>query len=483
MAFIALILAAIMTVTPITTSVSEFVGDSEMAKSIVMELKAFDKDGQLNRVAVSGLIDKKSDYAHMTIEYTDYTKEDKTNPSESLNLVYDTGVLYLSAGSMPTYMMKDGNKDSNFVMKAYDEVFKSHENEHLVVIDKNEIERDVPDRQIDNMSVAIETFNNEFISKLARLDAVNNIVKINRNTLTIKVNPQTLVEYLKGIAKYLNDNPTVFSLAIDKSVNSLIGNNNIVVLGENTYTKEEVLLQAENAKSSFAQFVESFYSELYTVQSTTTCENDNCVERSTLADEILAAEGSALDVTIKKTNKELDVNGKLVLNNSDEDVTLDIMAHSKDVTGYTKKSVKIFGTLEDGMAQLNKAYNKYDPITTISVEWRDYDSNTGNFANVFMQRFNEDGSLKTQDFESYQIYAIDGRIYLPMRALCEAMGEIVEWDQATAKAYVVRDNEKIEMTGIIKEGSTYIKVRDFEKLGYTVEYSSLYGLQMATIQK
>jgi len=78
-----------------------------------------------------------------------------------------------------------------------------------------------------------------------------------------------------------------------------------------------------------------------------------------------------------------------------------------------------------------------------------------------------------------------GTMYLPMRQICEWFGEDVEWDNAAKKAYVVRGAERTEMTGRIQNSRTFIKVRDFEKLGYVVdyEYDSDWGMHKVTLKK
>jgi len=70
----------------------------------------------------------------------------------------------------------------------------------------------------------------------------------------------------------------------------------------------------------------------------------------------------------------------------------------------------------------------------------------------------------------YDFHNIDGSMYLPMRRICERFGEVVDWDAVNGKAYVVRGEEKIDMTGVIIGDKTFIKIRDFEKLGYLVDY-------------
>ncbi len=64
----------------------------------------------------------------------------------------------------------------------------------------------------------------------------------------------------------------------------------------------------------------------------------------------------------------------------------------------------------------------------------------------------------------------DGRTYLPLRAVGTLFGEDVGWDEQQRSAYVTRDGKKNYMTGIIVNDRTYIKMKDFEKLGYTVNW-------------
>jgi len=52
----------------------------------------------------------------------------------------------------------------------------------------------------------------------------------------------------------------------------------------------------------------------------------------------------------------------------------------------------------------------------------------------------------------------------------ENCGYEVSWDGEARKAYVTVDGKKIEMTGVIVNDRTYVKIRDFEKLGATVDY-------------
>lgn len=63
--------------------------------------------------------------------------------------------------------------------------------------------------------------------------------------------------------------------------------------------------------------------------------------------------------------------------------------------------------------------------------------------------------------------------YLPLRSIGEACGEEVGWDSEKKLPYVVRDGAAVYVEGYVdtSAGRSYLKVRDFEKLGYTVNYT------------
>lgn len=65
---------------------------------------------------------------------------------------------------------------------------------------------------------------------------------------------------------------------------------------------------------------------------------------------------------------------------------------------------------------------------------------------------------------------IDDYIYVPMRQLVEGMGYSVEWDEQNKKAYVMNGNARFDMTTVMVGDTTYIKVRDLEKMGIKVDY-------------
>lgn len=72
------------------------------------------------------------------------------------------------------------------------------------------------------------------------------------------------------------------------------------------------------------------------------------------------------------------------------------------------------------------------------------------------------------------VRVINNTTYLPLRAIGEACGEDVFWDSAKKQAYVQQGEKRIYVNGFIdaEAGRSYLKVRDFEQLGYTVDYNA-----------
>ncbi|HHY06510.1 MAG TPA: hypothetical protein GX532_06000 [Clostridia bacterium] len=104
-------------------------------------------------------------------------------------------------------------------------------------------------------------------------------------------------------------------------------------------------------------------------------------------------------------------------------------------------------------------YTEYLNKVTKTIEIQ-VDSNTYTFT---------DSKGSTRDY--LEVKNIEGFTYLPMRQIAELLGEKVGWDAEQSQAYVLRNGEKIDMTGVIIAGHTYIKTRDFLKLNYEVDWN------------
>ena len=67
---------------------------------------------------------------------------------------------------------------------------------------------------------------------------------------------------------------------------------------------------------------------------------------------------------------------------------------------------------------------------------------------------------------------IDGSTYLQLRKVAETLDEQVGWDKDLRCAYVDRNGSRITMSGKIIDGSTFVKIRDFENLDYQVQWDA-----------
>lgn len=140
------------------------------------------------------------------------------------------------------------------------------------------------------------------------------------------------------------------------------------------------------------------------------------------------------------------------------------------------------GMSADALAEkLDTLNNKYNPVTGVNICWGWEDTATEALISVVREEaapFDmEDGAEWTD------LIMKDGRAYMPLRKICDMLGEDIGWDKATKTAFVTVDGKKIELDGILQNGSSFVGVREFEKLGYTVDYSSANGEKAAVIYR
>lgn len=129
-------------------------------------------------------------------------------------------------------------------------------------------------------------------------------------------------------------------------------------------------------------------------------------------------------------------------------------------------------------SDLDALTDKYNPVTGVSATWY-YDEPT-----AFLTEERAEPAYWSGGASPIVEYVVeDGRIYLPLRSICEMLGETVTWDQATKTASVVQGETVIPMDGLLVDSTSYIGVRGFEALGYQVTYTNTDGQHVATIMK
>ena len=173
--------------------------------------------------------------------------------------------------------------------------------------------------------------------------------------------------------------------------------------------------------------------------------------------EIARYELITIDPSIEKDMATVVIEDKKVIDLKSEITYTTIDIKVRDCSAITYISIDDFITLMD------RVQYKINPVDYMEIQYHNY-SNT---ASAELARIE---GTETTYFE-YRI--IEDRIYLPLRKICEYFGEEVYWDNEEHKAYIVRGEEKIDMTGTIIEDRTFIKMRDFEKLGYTLDWKDM----------
>lgn len=153
-----------------------------------------------------------------------------------------------------------------------------------------------------------------------------------------------------------------------------------------------------------------------------------------------------------------------------------------DVKASSGKVVMPTGSVskDDFEAKMTALVEKYNPVTAVTALWGGEGDSQAMLTKV---RKDESFFSAGNDVDLAEYVEADGRVYLPLRVICEAMGEKVEWNNAEKKAYIVRADGKTAMEGLVQNGKSFISVRDFEKLGYGVEFKKVDSLKQVTVTK
>ena len=155
--------------------------------------------------------------------------------------------------------------------------------------------------------------------------------------------------------------------------------------------------------------------------------------------------------------------GKQVMN-----LTTDATLVKSDVSVTVPQTGVTVDELKEKLAVLEN--EKYNPVTGVSVSWGWYGEN--DYADLYTMRSVAEGAFFNNDYNWADLIVKENRAYLPLRAICDVLGEEVGWENATKTPYVLQGGQRIDMKGLLQDGRAFVAVRDFEKLGYTVEYNA-----------
>lgn len=250
-----------------------------------------------------------------------------------------------------------------------------------------------------------------------------------------------------------------------------------------TETYVTAVLYSQGAEETELAEMQNAFADLKASQEefVTTVESISAAAKEMLADETVATllDSFTYSEEITKNGDAFDSKGVYAVTNGTTPVlkvtsTSKVEKSAAEVT-FPANAASI-DTVADGLTALE---DKYNPVTGVVASWGWEDTNT--MATLYEQR--AESSLFSGGAEVIDLVVEDGRAYLPLRAVCDALGEEVTWNNAEKTPYVTQDGESIAMKGLLQDGSAFVGVRDFEKLGYTVAYTSNDGLKEVSIAK
>ncbi|HCS11770.1 MAG TPA: hypothetical protein DIV40_09980 [Clostridiales bacterium] len=297
----------------------------------------------------------------------------------------------------------------------------------------------------------------DYITKAFKGFDTKLIKKIN-NGYSFELTPESALEFAKSLVTYLNENREV---VFDETINYLEKIYSLIV--EEEFTVEEKAAAIAEIKESRQEFYDFIDEAVLFMESEELEQGTSMFDDSIIKMEMYKQNDSYKQV----------IDSEIVY----ENVSMGKLSSITILTPKNVEKVPVTGntiTLEEMEKAYTKAENKVNPVQKVEIQWYADSIST----EVIKYRLNGNYDF---DFQPYTI--IEGRIYLPLRYISESFGEEVDWDNVNKKAYVVRSEEKVDMTGVLVDSRTMIKIRDFEKLGYKIDYVNVDGKSIAIIIK
>ncbi|MFV0517260.1 MAG: stalk domain-containing protein [Aminipila sp.] len=232
-------------------------------------------------------------------------------------------------------------------------------------------------------------------------------------------------------------------------------------------------------------------------------------ERAELAGTVLSLKGSfeyylkdgSLDflkmITFKESIKKINNDYVSELSLS-MDKSNNSLAYLKVKNKVTPKQVEVEfplgGTpVETVIEDVKQVENKYNPVNAIEVTWmkdngsyadeEDWDYGY-DYCNLYYERKYTTPLSQSENYDWCEYKNINKSMYVPFRQICDILGEEIGWDNKAKKAYVIKDGKNITVDTILEYKTSFVKIKDFEKLGYTVSYDgSQSGYHVVRITK
>ncbi|QIB69003.1 copper amine oxidase N-terminal domain-containing protein [Aminipila butyrica] len=133
--------------------------------------------------------------------------------------------------------------------------------------------------------------------------------------------------------------------------------------------------------------------------------------------------------------------------------------------------------------RLDQLEASYNPVVAAKISWvksrgsaaeygDDYDEywDDYNYCDIYYTRALRSPLSSEEEYDWLEYKNINKELYVPLRAIGEALGQEIGWDNGSQTAYGVQAGKRIDLNGVLDADTVYVKVREFEKLGYQVQY-------------
>lgn len=402
----------------------------------------FTLDGEAN------LEDLKSMYMSFDLLFkvNDMGIENPMNFKIADNKVYVSKNSLLEVITLARIMESDS--EAKVMQEVYDNDLKDVD--YILLTDLGDVYKDMTYKEIsdngyDYLTKAFKGFDSKLITKTSK-------------GYSVELSSENALTFVQNLVTYLYENK---ALVFDETV-SYVKNlySNMEMEGFTEEDKQEMFVELEESREDFYEFIDE--AALFLASG----------ELDTYIDMI---DGSKIKSELYKDGKKYKEKAEMKI--VYEGTEMGNLVSETTITPENIEKTEVVGNIfevEKLEGLLDTAEDKINPIQKMDLEWYPGDGD----AMVTSTRL--EGNT---DFDIQPYTIVDGRIYLPLRYIGEAFGEEVSWDEASKTAYIVRGAEKIQVTGILFDSKTMIKVRDFEKLGYKVEFIQDGDLSIAIISK
>ena len=355
------------------------------------------------------------------------------------------------AGSKDTYIMSDAFAQDFKTILAEDEYIELASVEQLTGVD---MEAAMPQSSTDELYDAVFTFYEDVLDGFE-----TGLIQKMGNGYKIEADGHAVAQLVVDLLAFVAENPEQVIDATEAYMTAVMENTTAGIPAEEAEAaKAEMAVAFAQARASQEDFVAA-------------AGNMSMMLQSMLSHPAvdLVLDSFSYEATVRQAGNGFDAVEVYDMTYDGENI-FRLVTDAKTKASTARVTFPQDGVSVDELEEkLAKLENKYNPVTGVSVTWGMYGDNS--YADLHTMRSVAEGSYFGSNYNWSELIVEDGRAYLPLRAVAEALGEEVGWDPVAKTAFVMQDGRIVKMEGKLQNDTTFVAVRDFEKLGYKVTYA------------